>query len=536
MKTGTGMKNKKLITTIAFLLAMCLMFCGCSLLEFGIADLSETDEEDGSGSTDTVVDTYVADDVFSLNCDMNSSINPLTSSSELNLMFSFLIYESLFDVDESLNVTQSRLVTEYSSSDGIHWYFTISASVAMHDGTMLTAQDVAYSINRARTSTLYSDRLQIISGCSASEDVMSITLSRVNMQLPALLNIPIIKDGSIEEAIPAGSGPYVVNDSRSALELFVSHPDASSMPLEQIYLVKYETAEDKITAFEDSIIDLVLNDPNSLSDLGYGSANTVRGFATTSMHYIGFNQNSSIMQYAGARHAVTYAIDRETITANLMGGSAVSATLPISPMSNLYNANFAARYDYDLDKCLTVLKNTGIEDLDYDGMLEHLVASVPAEISIDFIVNSDSAGKVAAARKITEALCGIGLDVTLRELSWEDYVSALAQGDFDMYYAEVRLTADFDLTRLLSSSGALNYGDVSDAALDTYIAEYLAATDEERTQRVEVMYQYIMDTSPIAVICFEKQELVMHRGVISGTTPTQYNVFNSFTDWTIKLD
>jgi len=49
------------------------------------------------------------------------------------------------------------------------------------------------------------------------------------------------------------------------------------------------------------------------------------------------------------------------------------------------------------------------------------------------------------------------------------------------------------------------------------------------------MWRYILETSPIITICFEKQEVVTHRGVVSGLKPTQYNIFNKFTEWTINL-
>ena len=46
----------------------------------------------------------------------------------------------------------------------------------------------------------------------------------------------------------------------------------------------------------------------------------------------------------------------------------------------------------------------------------------------------------------------------LQLLARDDYVAALEKGDFDLYLAEVRLTADFDLTALITAGGSLTYG------------------------------------------------------------------------------
>lgn len=41
--------------------------------------------------------------------------------------------------------------------------------------------------------------------------------------------------------------------------------------------------------------------------------------------------------------------------------------------------------------------------------------------------------------------------VEVNALPWEEYNAALAAGNFDLYYGEVRLTADWNLTSLLGS-------------------------------------------------------------------------------------
>ena len=91
----------------------------------------------------------------------------------------------------------------------------------------------------------------------------------------------------------------------------------------------------------------------------------------------------------------------------------------------------------------TALENIGASDLDQDGTLEF----GGQRYTVDFLVCSDSGMKVSIARKITSDLRSYGIDVNLRELGYDDYVSELRKGNFDMYYAEVRLCADWDLSK-----------------------------------------------------------------------------------------
>ena len=106
---------------------------------------------------------------------------------------------------------------------------------------------------------------------------------------------------------------------------------------------------------------------------------------------------------------------------------------------------------------------------------------------------------------------------------------------FDMYYAEVKLGADFDLTALLTEEGSLNYGGITDSSYATYINDYLAADDLTRSSECYELLRYIAANAPIIPVCFERHEVITHRNVITGMEVTSSNVFYTITDWTITF-
>ncbi len=214
----------------------------------------------------------------------------------------------------------------------------------------------------------------------------------------------------------------------------------------------------------------------------------------------------------------------------------MAATLPFSPNSPLYNEELASDFDYDLEKCLLILNNSGAKDYDDDGKLEYMITGIPMEISLDLIVCSEASGKADVAKKFAADLASIGVTVNVRELSWDDYLTALQDGDFDIYYGEVKLTADFSLTRLLTEDGDLNYCGIDDPTYGEYISQYLAAGDDMRQTCCDIMLRYIADTTPIIPICFERQEVITHRNIVSGLNPSQYNVFFGLGEWSINLE
>ncbi|MEG1404424.1 MAG: ABC transporter substrate-binding protein [Oscillospiraceae bacterium] len=497
---------------------------------------SEAPLPDFSQSETVRPNQNAADNVFSLNCDREISFNPFTTTNSSNIICTQLMYDTLFELDESFTPTVV-LIKNYKSDDGKCWYFDIDPDVKFWDGSALTAQDAAYSIQRAMRSPQFSARLKCIIGVSAiDEKTFVINLSYVDMQFPALLNIPVIKYGTAEDFTPMGTGPYKPDEGLTKLSAFSEHKNAEKLPVDTVYLKEYKIAEDIISAFENSEIDLVTNDPTGFFNLGYGSANEIRSFATTNMHYLGFNSKSTFFSNQLFRKAMAYVVDRDHIVSDVLGGAASAATLPINPTSPAYNDSYSENISYSVKKCEAALDAAEVQDYDTDGRREIKVTGIPVELDIKFVVCNDSPTKVAAARAIAKNMDELGITVTLHELSWDSYISALSNGNFDMYYAETKMTSDFSPRELLRTGGKLNYGKFSDPVLEENINAYMASKPEGRQEAANNMFKQITDTAPIVTICFEKQQVITHRGVITGMKPTQANVFHGLDKWKITMN
>lgn len=526
--------NSKLKKTFTALLSAALLLSALSACGRR-AEESEEEEPLPELPTQSYEDTglHAADNVFSLNCDKDYSFNPFSTTNASNILCTQVMYDQLFDVDENFNFT-GKLVESFSSEDGITWRFYIDDTVKFWDGSTLTAADASYSVQRAMQSPQFKSRLKNIAGCSAADSKQFIiTLSGADMLFPAVLTIPVIKYGTVGDNAPLGTGAYMPNEDMTELELFAEHKQADQMPTDTIYLKEFKQIESVITAFENSEIDLVTNDPTGFFNVGYGTANETRNFSTTHMHYLGFNVNVGFFSSPLARKAMTYVVDREHIVVDIMNGAAAEATLPMHPACQYYNDKFSEIVSYSAAKSGTEFDEAQVQDYDNDGYREIMVNGIPMESEVKFIVCNDSASKVSAARAIAENMVNLGIKVTLYELPWLEYNYALNQGDFNMYYAETSLTADFNLRELLLYGGRLNYGKVNDQTLTDNVNAYLASLPDARQTAADVMFKYITDTAPIVPICFEKQQVITHRGAVSGLSPTQYNIFRNMENWEI---
>ena len=551
------MKHRKIF---ALLLAAATLFSltACGEAAAGPEATPEPAPDDGaatvSGQTLTFGDA--ADSVFSLSLDYEESLNPVKTQSTLNQLVDCLVYDRLFEVDENFNVTSRVLSDWYYSknedSAGV-WVLRVKDGIQMHDGSTLTAQDVAYSVSCIFTSEKHKNlQMQIgrVYSSAFNGEVYLATEGADNAQLPQRMSIPIIKAGSVGDEVPAGSGPYMYNEDRTALVKFDGYENSESLPLDEVQLRAYRGMEELITEFESGLVDLVVNDPTGIYNMGYGGKNEKRVITTTNLHFIGFNSKSRFFQYDAYRCAMNWIVNRDKIVSDTLDGNAVATVLPIHPNSSLYDTDIASQFSYDPARCLTELERGGCRDLDADGMLEFALSGMKVDIELNFAVCADNAAKVQEARQIAEDMEAIGLSVNLRELTWKDYLAALRTGyidadqeepeiPMDMYLAEVALTGDWNILTLISGDweedNTLNYGGWENSELERLTEAYLGAKDDDRAQAVRDWLQLLTTTTVILPVCFETRDVISHLGTISGMSPNQYDIFHNITAWTVHI-
>ena len=551
------MKHRKIF---ALLLAAAMLFslAACGEAAAGPEATPEPAPDDGaatvSGQTLTFGDA--ADSVFSLSLDYEESLNPVKTQSTLNQLVDCLVYDRLFEVDENFNVTSRVLSDWYYSknedSAGV-WVLRVKDGIQMHDGSTLTAQDVAYSVSCIFTSEKHKNlQMQIgrVYSSAFNGEVYLATEGADNAQLPQRMSIPIIKAGSVGDEIPVGSGPYMYNEDRTALVKFDGYENSESLPLDEVQLRAYRGMEELITEFESGLVDLVVNDPTGIYNMGYGGKNEKRVITTTNLHFIGFNSKSRFFQYDAYRCAMNWIVNRDKIVSDTLDGNAVATVLPIHPNSSLYDTDIASQFSYDPARCLTELERGGCRDLDADGMLEFALSGMKVDIELNFAVCADNAAKVQEARQIAEDMEAIGLSVNLRELTWKDYLAALRTGyidadqeepeiPMDMYLAEVALTGDWNILTLISGDweedNTLNYGGWENSELEQLTEAYLGAKDDDRAQAVRDWLQLLTTTTVILPVCFETRDVISHLGTISGMSPNQYDIFHNITAWTVHI-
>ena len=429
------------------------------------------------------------------------SLHPLFSDDRVNLTLFPLIYEGLFQLDTSFTPQNVLCRTYQISEDGLVWTFALRGDVTFSDGTPLTAAHVVHSLELARSPrSRYAGRFSGISSIAVvSEHELSVSLTRPNTGLPALLDIPIVLgDGQY----PLGTGPYVLAREDGMFSLIPRSGSDPTIPLISVTRTRELTA-----AFERGDLSLVCTDPAATDSPGYSASCTTVDYDTTSLVYLGFNTVKSPFGSPATRRAAAAALDRSALVSAAWSGHARISALPIHPASPLYDESLARQLPA-VDNARDLVTQAGLSGR-----------------GLTLIVNSENSSRVTAARLVARQLEQAGLSVNVSSLPWADYLSALSAGGFDLYLGEVSLTADFDLTPLISANGPLNYSRWRSSAADRLLDAFFAAPEDTRPQAASELCALLTEQMPLAPICFKRGSVLSRWDPASQLTPTRANAF-----------
>jgi peptide/nickel transport system substrate-binding protein len=285
------------------------------------------------------------------------------------------------------------------------------------------------------------------------------------------------------------------------------------------------TSDQRIAAFDAGLIAAVSTEPTASSALGYSCNYESWSYPTSSMLYLGFQCQSEFCADPVLRRAISLYMDRTSLTSQVFSEYADPSPLPVSPASDLYDDALAAQLGYFPDSAAYFLSNGGYR-LGEDGLLR---SPKGKPVNLKLVVNIDNSYRLDIARQLAEDLKALGLNVTVSALPWEEFMRALTAGEFDLYLGQTRMTADFDLSPLLT--GALNYGLYEDPEALALLELCRSSAGVRRVTSAHTLYRHLADTVPFIPLCFQRAALLTQWGVVSGANPTQLNPLHQFYQW-----
>ena len=325
-----------------------------------------------------------------------------------------LLFTDLLRLDDNQKLVPG-LAESWDTADYKTYRVHLRRGVHFHDGHELTSKDVIYTFNSIldpkATSPLRGAYRELESVAAIDPYTVQFVLKAPSGAFLINLVLRIVPDGAGRNLRdhPVGTGPYefvsFAADDRVVVkafpEYFEGRPRNNGVTLKVV-------PDDIMRGLElrKRTSDLVVNDLTP--DIAYQLQKeglTLTPTPGLNYQYLGFNLRDSMLQDERVRHAIGYAIDRQSIVEYLRRGLATPAVSMLAVSNWAFEPN-VFDFSYDPEQAKRLLDAAGYPDPDGDGPRLRFTLSLKVSSAVEF-------NRLQSA-VIQQNLRGVGIGVDVR--------------------------------------------------------------------------------------------------------------------------
>lgn len=314
-------------------------------------------------------------------------------------------------------------------ADGLSTTLRFRKGVKFHNGREMTADDVVWSVDRARNDKIghhLADRFQTVTGATKIDDyTVKVNFKEVTPgKLNALAGLYIFpKEAEKDIATkPVGTGPFKFQEWVPGDHLtLVKNPDywRSGEPyLDKVVVKPLPDSQSRTVNILGGSVDLLrgvaLSDKAQLAKAGDISLlSQPPGFA---FYAFIMNVTRPPLDNHLVRQALNYAVDRDKLNKTVFSGEATMATLPYGDLSWAYPKDLEGYYKFDLDKAKKLLTEAGY----------------PNGFKTSILIRGTGGVFLDMAQVYKQDLSKIGVDLEIIPIELAQYWPKLYASEFDM--------------------------------------------------------------------------------------------------------
>lgn len=429
-----------------------------------------------------------------------ATLHPADTSTAVENHLSCQIYDTLFypNYDDPTKM-EPRLADKWEvSEDGKCYTFYLNEKATWHDGTPVTAEDVAFSLDLFSESEYQG---AVVEGLDHYEVVDDHTIKMYTKEVYApflqsvgtdmFIGCKAYHDSVSEDDFkqkPMGCGPYK----------WVSHDVGDKVVLEAyedyyrgapaIKTITFKVISDVAgmgVALQAGDVDFAEIDASIKSTIeGDDNVKLLEADQTT-FAFVAMNTEKEPYNNVKFRQAINYAIDRESILNSVQEGlGEVNSNL--LQKDRIGYSDEQTQYTYDVEKAKALLKEAGVKE--------------GTDLGVMYVAEQYK----LIATMVQENLKAVGLNTTIEILEFNAYLDKLRKGDFGLTPLQMSLEGDTQQMSMAVCTdyiGMANNARYSNPEIDKLFEKASVTVDEaERTAIYEEIFTKIQDEAVYAVL------------------------------------
>jgi peptide/nickel transport system substrate-binding protein len=440
--------------------------------------------------------------------DIEDSLDPHKAVAAGTKEVFFNMFEGLVKPDANGNLVPAVASAYKVSEDGKVYTFTLRKGIKFHDGSLVTVEDIKYSIDKCADTSNGEPLIAAFSSIESvniiDDETVEIVLAESNTEFDADLasvTAAIIPASNQEpDTNPIGTGPYKY---------------VSRSPQENFVMEKFDDYWGEGAHIKDVVLKVCANADSFVMDLEGGSVDMIARVTATQaaelsdkfevlegemnlVQALYLNNTAGPFSDVRVRQALCYAVDPQEIMDFVSDGKGTEIGSSMFPtFEKYYIEELNNTYSKDTEKAKALLADAGYPD----------------GFSFTITVPSNYQQHIDTAQVLVEEFKAIGVTAQIQLIEWDSWLSDVYAGrNYESTVIGVdasSLTARALLGRF-ESTASNNFINFSSTAYDTALQNAISSTDDgqkteyykecERILSEEAANVYIQDLPEFVAI------------------------------------
>lgn len=459
------------------------------------------------------------------------TLDPHEANETISSRINTQIYDKLVYKDSNEQIVP-QLAEKWEKLDENTTLFTLKENIKFHNGEVLKASDVKFTLDRMKNSPKVGHIIKAIEKVEViGENQFTIVtdgpfgglLDHLAHSTAVIVNEKAVKEGGKEYGQnPVGTGPYIY-DSWSAGDRVIlkRNPEyfKGIAQVEEIIFRNISEGSNRTIGLETGEVDIAFDiDTIDIDRVNTHEKLAYKSSPSLTINYLGFNLNKPNLSNVLVRKAISYAIDSESIISVVYAGQAIPANSPIGPDVFGYSSQLQ-KPEYNPEKSKNLLTQAGLEK------------GFKTKIWVD-----ENTARKDTATIIQAQLKDVGIDATVEILERGTFLDNSGKGMHDIIvsgwthstgYPDVGMTSLFHSQ---TSGGAGNRSFYKNLEVDSSLENArVALNNDDRQKYYEKAQEIIQDELPILTLSYPSQNAGFQKD-ISGFSlsangaPSFYNL------------
>ncbi|QKC96474.1 ABC transporter substrate-binding protein [Mesorhizobium sp. NZP2298] len=404
------------------------------------------------------------------------------------------VFEGLTRIGPNGEVLPDLAESWAISDDGKVYTFKLHTGVKFHDGTDFSADDVKFSLDRARAENSVNAQKQLFAAIDKVEvvDPATVKVTLSHPQGSFLYNmgwgdavIVSSKSADTNKEKPVGTGPFKFQSwaKGSSITLVKSvHYWGTPAFLEKVeFRIVPDAAAAVPALLSGDIQAFPFFDPDSVSQVKDDPRFKVVVGATEGETILSINNKKPPFDKLQVRQAISYALDRKAIIDGASAGLGLPIGSHMSP-ANKYYVDLTGRYPHDVAKAKELLKEAGLEN------------GFKATLKLPPTTYARLGGEIIASQ-----LRDVGINLEIIPVEWAQWLDQVfTKKDYDLTIVSHTEPNDIDI--YARKDYYFNY---DNPAFNKVIADLELTSDEAKRKELYAQAQKILADDAVVGFLYE---------------------------------